>query len=73
MEKQNYVLKYREKHPRCRYCLFKKHITPPMGNCCGYNKCILKDRRLTEWDFIFWIWQGCFCKWFKAREDNIDI
>lgn len=53
METQDYILKYREKHPRCRYCLFRKHITPPAGNCYGYNKCILKDRHLTEWDFIF--------------------
>ena len=53
MEEQSYVLKYREKHPRCRYCKFYKYITPPAGNCQGYDKCILKDKPLTNWDFLF--------------------
>ena len=42
------MLKYRKKHPRCRYCKFYKHICPPAGNCQGYNKCILKDKPLTD-------------------------
>lgn len=43
-----HILKYRREHPRCRYCEFYKHICPPAGNCQGYNKCVLKDKPLTD-------------------------
>ena len=76
MEKQSYVLSYRKKHPRCRYCKFKKIIVPDyFGRQYSYHKCILKDKVLIEYlicDFLSNI-QGCFCRWFKTKEDNIDI
>ena len=74
MEEQNYVLKYRKKYPRCEYCRFKKHVIPwALGGQYSYNKCVLKDVPLKEWYFLFWRWQGRFCRWFKPKEDDIDI
>ena len=47
MKKQNSILAYREKHPRCRYCQFKKHIFV-LAVQYSYDKCILKDIPLKE-------------------------
>ena len=71
-----WILKYRNKHPRCRYCLFNKLITPDYwGGQYSYHKCILKDKILKDYllcNFLNNV-QGMFCKYFKAKEDNIDI
>ena len=76
MEKQNNylecILKYRKKHPRCKYCIFHKFQDTPFGY--GYWKCYLKDKYLHEYliDFLYNL-QGRFCSWFIAKEDNIEI
>ena len=76
MEKQNNylecILKYRKKHPRCKYCIFHKFQDTPFGY--GYWKCYLKDKYLHEYliDFLYNL-QGCFCSWFITKEDNIEI
>jgi len=68
METQDHILKYRQKHPRCRYCEFHKWIEP---SCVGFWKCLIKDIPLTE-RLFFWRWQGCFCKWFKVDRKDIE-
>lgn len=74
MEEQSYVLKYRKKHPRCRYCKFFKYINTPIG-IESYPKCVLKDKVLFDFNLLLFLYdlQGCFCKWFKPKEDDIDI
>ena len=44
------MLKYRKKHPRCRYCIFYKYIYAPIG--MGYYKCLLKDIPLIDHLFL---------------------
>ena len=72
MKEQDYVLDYRKKHPRCKYCVFHKFKSMPWQY--GYWKCTLKDKVLPEHlvSFLYNL-QGCFCEWFIAKEDSIDI
>lgn len=64
MKEQGYVLKYREKHPRCRYCIFRKLIPDCFGGQYSYYKCILKDIVLRDYLLCTFLsnMQGCFCK-----------
>ena len=70
MASQNYFLAYRKKHPRCRYCIFRRRVTAPLEfGGRGYNECILKDKPLrTYYLSPFLELQGVFCKWFQPRE-----
>lgn len=59
------LIKYREKHPRCKYCKYKRYVN---NTLCGvsYVECILKDRLLN--DIILWNLKGMFCRWYKPKE-----
>lgn len=61
------IFNYRLKHPRCRYCKYHKWIEP---SCIGYWKCLVKAISLIEWS---WRWHGWSCKYFKVKEEDIDI
>lgn len=39
---------YRQHHPRCKYCKYKKLIQPPLGICSDYYKCLVKDKIISE-------------------------
>ena len=63
------VVEYRKKHPRCRYCKYKKCIPTPgyITLSSHYFKCFLKDKYLDNGS-LFWDLKGCFCKWFEPEE-----
>ena len=65
------IVEYRKKHPRCRYCKYRKHIPIPgyLTLSSYYLKCSLKDKYLND-DSLFWDLKGCFCKWFEPEERN---
>lgn len=64
------IVEYRKKHPRCRYCKFKKMISKGlMIGIPEYYVCNLKDKYLND-NFLFWDLKGCFCKWFEPEEGN---
>ena len=66
------IKKFRETHPRCKYCIFHKFKDIPIG--FGYWKCELKDKVLVDYLISFlYDNQGRFCKWFIAKEDDIEI
>lgn len=55
------IIKYRQKHPRCRYCKYCEIIVPPIAlPMDSYYKCILKDKKVP-------LHKGLFCKWFKIK------
>lgn len=63
------IIEYRKKHPRCRYCKYRKRISIPdcMLLSSYYLKCSLKDKYLDD-DGLFWDLKGFFCQWFEPEE-----
>ena len=61
---------YRQHHPRCRYCRYKKLIQPPLGVCSDYYKCLVKDKIISE---VFWNWRGMLCLCYKPEELDFEI
>lgn len=63
------IVEYRKKHPRCKYCKFKRLVSK--GLMIGIPEfwvCDLKDKIID--DTFFWTLKGCFCKWFEPEEGN---
>lgn len=59
------ILKYRQKHKKCEFCKYHKHITK--GLLCGandYHKCILKNKLIYNVNFIR------FCKYYSVKEEK---
>lgn len=65
------IIEYRQNHPRCRYCKYKKReeTCKYMPGASVYYVCCLKDKYLYE-DISFLIpYKGMFCKWFEVRNE----
>lgn len=59
------ILKYRKKHPRCRYCkYYKVKINPAI--LCNYIICEAKDKVLSNMKAYY---GGRFCSYFVSRDD----
>lgn len=76
-KEENSIIKYRQKHKRCRYCVYKEvkertsygdfwnyHYTPYREE---YFTCKVKNKEIFPWKKI----RGCFCPAFKP--ENIQI
>lgn len=64
--------KYRQKHKRCKFCLYCKNKKVTVGTReYSLPKCTLKDRCLREEPFNRF--QGCFCRWYKIKEEKNEI
>ena len=59
------LMKYRQTHPRCKYCKYKRYVNNTLCGT-GFFKCELKDKVL--FDTLFWNIKGIFCKWYQAKE-----
>lgn len=66
------IKEYRTKHPRCRYCRYKKIINgnPVWISSADWRKCSLKDKDING--LVYYNIAGCFCKYFECGDDIID-
>lgn len=64
--------KYRQKHKRCKFCLYCKNKKVTIGTKeYSLPRCTLKDKYLREEPFNRL--QGCFCRWYKIKEEKNEI
>ena len=76
-EKQK-IVKYRNKHPRCRYCKFlkkeKSHEYIYDGVAFGDYYDIIRHKCEAKNEYIMLNnhFKGCFCKIFESKELTID-
>lgn len=62
---------YRNKHHRCRFCIYKKFYWSDAGRAAWYE-CLVKDKYIPEFDFLE-KWRGMFCKVYKPKELNFEV
>lgn len=64
------IIEYRKKHKKCKWCKWHHyHSVPPYIDCDYYEKCILKDKCLSCFEFLQNI-KAIFCKYYKVKEDK---
>lgn len=42
------VAKWRRKHKKCKWCIYCKHVAPPVMSCPSFCECIAKDKIINE-------------------------
>lgn len=65
------ILRYRELHPRCRYCAYKKRKDDCkyVPGCSVYYVCCLKDKYLYDSVSFLIPFRGMFCEWFEVDDE----
>lgn len=64
------IQRYRTKHPRCRYCIYKEVDRTPLAIASApiIIRCKLKDKFLyTDSSICKYRYKGMLCKWFKVQ------
>ena len=62
----NKIIKYRNKHPRCRYCKYNKFIEKKFLYDEEVHECIIKKTFFLNENFIYNL-RGCFCDYFEPE------
>lgn len=57
------ILKYRQSHPKCKWCKFCKYNYAPCNLTANWYSCRVKDK-------IVNIDIPRFCKYYQVKEDN---
>lgn len=42
------VAKYRRRHKKCKWCIYNKHVVPPVLCCPSFCECMVKDKIINE-------------------------
>ena len=57
------VAKYRRRHKKCKWCIYHRHVIPPVPACPPFCECTAKDKVVNE-DF-----PRPFCSLFALKKE----
>ena len=62
MKNDKNIIEYRQKHKKCKWCKYYKHIVKEVGvDIYSYDECLLKDK------IIYFINAYRMCKYYELK------